>query len=225
MRKPLKVKEIREKLNLTQQELADKTGIPKDRIAKWEQGKGSPKVEDSLILQGLLEEDVPREPFLVQDPGDPPYHIKRREAKNSAGVFMVPVVPAKAQAGYARSYEDVTFLNQLEMRPIFPGVDHRGAIWRYFEVQGDSMEPALFERDLVLVRMVPPEDWEGLKNKQVYVIVTDKDVMVKIVNRKDRDTWILTSSNPRHKQRTIQVKDVKEVWLYWRMLRGGLPLP
>lgn len=55
------VKEIREKFGLSQQELADKTGIPKDRIAKWEQGKGSPKAQDSEVLKKLFKEYVPRE--------------------------------------------------------------------------------------------------------------------------------------------------------------------
>lgn len=56
----MNVRELREKINFSQQELADKTGIPKDRIAKWEQGKGSPKVEDANILHQFFEEHVPR---------------------------------------------------------------------------------------------------------------------------------------------------------------------
>lgn len=55
----LNIKEIRQKLNLTQGELSAKTGIPRDRIAKWEQGKGSPKAEDFTLIQKLLGEEVP----------------------------------------------------------------------------------------------------------------------------------------------------------------------
>lgn len=50
----MNVKELREKLGLTQEELAANTGIPRDRIAKWEQGKGAPKANDAKILEGLL---------------------------------------------------------------------------------------------------------------------------------------------------------------------------
>jgi transcriptional regulator with XRE-family HTH domain len=46
----MNIKEERLKTGLSQQQLADKTGIPKDRIGKWEQGKGKPKAEDSKIL-------------------------------------------------------------------------------------------------------------------------------------------------------------------------------
>lgn len=57
----MNVKELREKNNLSQQELADNTGIPKDRIAKWEQGKGKPKAADSKILDKFFKEFVPLE--------------------------------------------------------------------------------------------------------------------------------------------------------------------
>jgi transcriptional regulator with XRE-family HTH domain len=46
----VKVKELRIKYGLSQQELADKTGIPKGRINNWEQGSGQPKAKDSTIL-------------------------------------------------------------------------------------------------------------------------------------------------------------------------------
>lgn len=57
----MNVKQLREKRGISQQELSTKTGIPKDRIAKWEQGKGSPKVDDARKLEAYFKEDVPRE--------------------------------------------------------------------------------------------------------------------------------------------------------------------
>lgn len=49
----MNVKQLRSQLNLTQHELSTVTGIPRDRIAKWEQGKGSPKGYDSQLLERL----------------------------------------------------------------------------------------------------------------------------------------------------------------------------
>jgi transcriptional regulator with XRE-family HTH domain len=46
----MNIKELRTKHGLSQQDLAVKTGIPRPRIAKWEEGKGSPKREDSQTL-------------------------------------------------------------------------------------------------------------------------------------------------------------------------------
>lgn len=62
------IKKLRQSKNWSQQQMADNTGIPKDRIAKWEQGKGSPKLEDHIILQRFFddlslvaEEEIPLE--------------------------------------------------------------------------------------------------------------------------------------------------------------------
>jgi transcriptional regulator with XRE-family HTH domain len=44
------IKLLREKLGLSQQDLCDRTGIPKGRINNWEQGKGKPKAKDNKIL-------------------------------------------------------------------------------------------------------------------------------------------------------------------------------
>jgi phage repressor protein C with HTH and peptisase S24 domain len=151
-----------------------------------------------------------------------PYLIQRRRQKGQDKPFLVPLVPFKAQAGYARSYGNIDFINTLEMYPILPGIDPTGALWRYFEVQGDSMEPGLFERDLVLVSMVPHDDWTDVKKEQVYVIVTDEEVLIKLIFPVDREAWILRSSNKRHKDRKIDVKDIKELWYFRRLVSTKL---
>jgi transcriptional regulator with XRE-family HTH domain len=51
----MNVKELRERNGLSQQELADKTGIPKGRINGWEQKGTKPKAEDSRILSAFFE--------------------------------------------------------------------------------------------------------------------------------------------------------------------------
>lgn len=54
-------------MGLSQQQLADKTGIPKDRIAKWETGKANPKGGDTITLMKFFNTNVPREPVLNED--------------------------------------------------------------------------------------------------------------------------------------------------------------
>jgi transcriptional regulator with XRE-family HTH domain len=85
----LKLKTLREQRGLSQQDLADKTSIPKERIAKWEQGKGSPKLADSVTLDKFFEEDVPRE------------YTKTRQfiKNNSTKKKTIPFYDAPASAG------------------------------------------------------------------------------------------------------------------------------
>jgi phage repressor protein C with HTH and peptisase S24 domain len=242
----MNVKELREKQKLTQEQLAEKTGIPRDRIAKWEQGKGSPKAEDYKKLEKFFGkskwDNVPRElnielseetidynktnghDLVKAGNDDKNYILKRRRLKALSEAFMVPLVPVKAQAGYARAYSNTDFLNNLEMYPILPGIDPRGAVWRFFEVQGESMEPGLYETDLVLVSQVTREDWKNIKKGQVYVIVTSDEVMIKLVFPMDKDRWVLKSSNRRHKDKMIDATTIKEVWQFRRLVSNKIQI-
>lgn len=51
------IKELRIKKGLSQQELSDKTGIPRGRIAKWEEGKAKPKTDDYKTLEKFFAND------------------------------------------------------------------------------------------------------------------------------------------------------------------------
>lgn len=48
------LKDLRAKYRLSQQDLSDQTGIPRPRLAKWEEGKGIPKTEDQVILDSFF---------------------------------------------------------------------------------------------------------------------------------------------------------------------------
>ena len=247
-----KLIERREAKHFTQTEMAERLATALNQTyslrqyQKLEEGK-FPKYKKEIVTELdkilgtklydlLYEQDIPREnasgspgdayeKLSLNDPREN-YLQKRREIKNTATApYMVPLVPVKAQAGYAQSYNSTDFINQLELYPILPGIDPRGAVWRFFEVQGDSMEPGLFNSDLVLVSMVPPADWPDIKKGQVHVIVTHDDVYVKLIYPKDKDTWILTSSNKRHRQKEIAIADVKEVWRYRRHVTNKIQWP
>lgn len=151
---------------------------------------------------------------------DSDYISKRRLMKIANTDFRVPLVSVKARAGYARSYDSIDLVESLDKYAIPPGVSYAGAIWRYFEVDGDSMEPALSAGDLVLCSQVPQEDWDNLKNFYVYVIVTAETVVIKRVFVKDSGDWVLISDNEHHTpQKLFDKKELKELWVFRRLIK------
>lgn len=84
----MNIKELREKTGLTQEQFAEKLGIPRDRLAKWEQGKGSPRLADEkkiVYIFGDIWEKVPSNQEMKEEGVDyGSYHEKRREMKQSA---------------------------------------------------------------------------------------------------------------------------------------------
>lgn len=112
-------------------------------------------IKKADVLTRILEKtQVPLDDF-TRDTKKPArvnddYLGMRRSAKAISLPYLVPMVPFKAQAGYVRAFDQVEFLDTLEKYALPPGVDPRGAEWRYFEVEGDSMEPTFHSGDIVL---------------------------------------------------------------------------
>lgn len=85
----MNVKELRTKKGITQEELAAKTGIPRTRIAKWEQGLGNPKPSDHDKLKAFFGEEIhnglekPTEAQISPDSGYMRKYIDMLERENA----------------------------------------------------------------------------------------------------------------------------------------------
>ena len=147
------------------------------------------------------------------------YLVERRNKKNESKEFRVPLVTVKARAGYVTSYDNTDVINSLEKYAVPPGVTYTGAIWRYFEVDGDSMEPVLVTGDYVLCSQVPQDDWENIRNFYVHVLVTETEILIKRIFVKETGQWVLISDNETHKQKFFDVPTLKELWVFRRLIK------
>jgi phage repressor protein C with HTH and peptisase S24 domain len=149
---------------------------------------------------------------------------ERMEHKMTISTLMVPLVPIKAQAGYITSHELFDFIDKLERFPMAPGINPRGAEWRWFEVSGESMEPTLYEGDYILCSMVNQEDWRNLENYYMYCIVTTGNMWVKRIVKKDGQIFMY-SDNKKVKPREITFEEIREIWKVRRHLNARIPPP
>jgi phage repressor protein C with HTH and peptisase S24 domain len=151
------------------------------------------------------------------------YLKQRRAQKNTPQPYLVPLVPMKAIAGYVKSYDQIEFMDTLEKYSLPPGVSPIGAIWQYFEIAGDSMEPTFQSGDVVLASQVPFDDWAHIRNFYVYIILTEKDLWIKHVYAESRDEWILISENETaYKPFVVKVADIRELWVMRRHIKKEL---
>lgn len=229
------IKKIRELYNMTQEQFALSLGITRELVNKIEKGKT--KVSDNTILRLQKFVKERESEFYSQDAtviGQPvssevsslPYHVQRREQKVERKTVWVPLVGVKAQAGYVKGYEQVDFIESLEKYSLPPGVHPGGAQWSYFEIDGDSMEPTFSSGDVILASMIHAEDWQEIRNLNVYVILTADSLLVKRIIRKSPREWILVSDNTEvYPHKTIPVSDVKELWTFRRHIHAKVPVP
>ena len=221
-------------MGLNQQQVADKIGKSRPRIAIYET---QPQVRiPAEVLQKLAKlyrttadyiengaAAIPTPP-LTQSPTDHAASVAPANGIDyTSGRYVRPVtvavdrfgreravlVPLKAQAGYLSGYGDPEFIQGLNTYSI-PGCED--GTYRIFEVAGDSMLDTLRPGDLVVARYV--EDWRSLKHEEMYVIVSSDGIVVKRVRNmldKARGIMIL-SDNPVFQPDFVPVTDLLEVW-------------
>lgn len=230
------LREIRELYNLTQGELAGMLDLTREMVNKMEKGKiaqsKATKIKLKLFLDARKSEAISQDLEIVgmaaENPARAslPYMEQRRGQKAAKVPVMVPLVGIKAQAGYVKGFEQTDYMDALEKYSLPPGVNPTGAMWSYFEVDGDSMEPTLYAGDVLLASMLPHEDWNDIKNFCVYVILTHEQLMVKRVFRKSADMWVLISDNDEmYPQVLLPVAHIKQVWTFRRHIRSRVPQP
>ncbi|MDB5207534.1 MAG: LexA family transcriptional regulator [Flavisolibacter sp.] len=230
--------EIRELANLSQTDFARKLGLSREVINKMESGKMKPSKKTFGKVQSFLQNHQNTTNFgdvnilgkssqaSEKHPLSKSFLSQRLESKNGTHLFLVPLVGVKAQAGYIKGFEQVDYMDTLEQYSLPPGVNPIGAVWRYFEIDGDSMEPTLSPGDVVLATLVPVEDWNDTKNFCVYVIHTAGQLLIKRLYNKSDKEWVLISDNEEvAPQVLLKKEDVKEVWFLRRHIRNKVPQP
>jgi phage repressor protein C with HTH and peptisase S24 domain len=230
--------EIRNLYGLSQTEFARKAQMSRELVNKVENGKAELKNPSVKKIRRFLENNPPQkysqDVNILGMPAAPgrsrlpePYLQQRLEQKNEAPEpLMVPLVGIKAQAGYVKGFEEVDYLETLDKYTLPPGVNPAGAVWRYFEIDGDSMEPTLSGGDLILATMVNVEDWNDLRDFSVYIIHTADQLLVKRLYKKSSTQWVLISDNEElYPQVLLDVASVRQLWLFRRHIRSSVPQP
>ena len=131
------------------------------------------------------------------------------------------LVPIHAQAGYAVQHNEAVFVQDLPRYRV-PGFEH--GKFRAFEVAGDSMEPTLNHRDIVVCSYV--DNWRLLVPGDIYVVVTLESVMLKRIRRRITDLngeVMLYSDNHHREPYPMDVPDITELWRVRGYISSYLP--
>jgi transcriptional regulator with XRE-family HTH domain len=183
----LEIKELRQKHNLSQQDLADKTGIPKGRINNWEQGNGQPKAKDFEILKSFFD-------LIEMKPS-------RMKAEKGGGNTpdAIPFFDAIATAGLAVYQEDQPPVTQ-PTETVNPGTWFRSAT-AAMRVYGDSMFPKYKSGCIIALKEI--YDKEEIIYGEDYVLETSEQRVLKRVmkSEKGEEHIELTSVNPQSDNR------------------------
>ena len=199
----LDLKQRRIELNLTMLEVAKLVGVSEATISRYESGNIKNMRRDRIekyakALQVSPSEflDIQEEPKISKIP------------YTEEGTVLVPLI-GKVAAGYCCHAEDnISEYIRTDRSGLKTGYDY---FW--LEVKGDSMEPELHEKDLVLVQEQSELDAE------CYAVVTvdNEDGLVKQVQI-DNTKITLKSINPYYPPRVFEKQDMNRIKIVGRVI-------
>lgn len=210
------LKWLRNKRNLSQQEVADGMALPLDRYKKYEYGKNTPPAETLVIISRyyhisidlLLTVDLRKISIdnLMQLDDN---RIVLPIAVDQDGNNLIEIIPHKAQAGYLSGYADSEYienLQQIALPFLGPGK------MRAFPINGDSMPPHT-NQSIVVGKYV--DNLGEIKKNKTYILITSSEgITYKRLGDKKDDSLMVISDNIIYNPYEIKLSDILEIWEY-----------
>ncbi len=211
-----RVIQLRDLLQMSQVEFAEKIHITQGALSQIENGRTNISLETLKKICSVLninsnwvitgKGDI----FMKEDSFSSSKEIQKViiTADNNNKNY-VPLVKQEAHAGYIKGFEDTEFIKTLEVYQI-PGFSEGN--YRLFEIEGDSMIPAISPRELVVCEFI--EDWGKLENGSLCVIISEEGIVAKRIYyyENDKNILILKSDNSNFKTFSMPRSRVFEIW-------------
>ncbi|MBS1559127.1 MAG: LexA family transcriptional regulator [Bacteroidetes bacterium] len=210
------IRTLRKKIQLTQDELAQKLGIKRSLVGAYEEGRAEPRAEllqkmaslFGITMEALISTD------LTKGDNKPRASYQRGNEVRIVTVDThqrenIEFVPVKASAGYLTGYADTEYIKDL---PKFNLPILKQGTYRAFEIKGDSMLP-LMPGSIVVGEYV--EKLTDIKSGKTYILVTQHDGIVykRVFNYLDENGKLfLVSDNRQYAPYQVAGEEVIEAW-------------
>lgn len=213
------IKYLRNKLKFSQQDLADKLGVPRSSLSDYERGHTQVSIENLIKLSDIF--NVKIDDLLRSNLSHRDLEILRNkdlrvlaisvDAENNSNIELVDT---KAEAGYLESYADPEYIKDLP-KIAFPNIPQ--GTYRGFEIHGDSMLP-LESGTIVICAYV--ESLRDIKKDRTYVVISKSEGVVYKRVRPDFTTQklVLVSDNDNYLPYELPFGEIDEIWQYYAHL-------
>jgi transcriptional regulator with XRE-family HTH domain len=210
------LKWLRNRRNLSQQEVADGMRLSLDRYKKYEYGTNVPPAEILLIISRyyhisidlLLTIDLRKISIdnLLQLEDN---RIVLPIAVDADGNNLIEIVTHKARAGYLTGYADAEYIENLQHISLpFLGLGKM----RAFPIGGDSMPP---HTDTTFIVGKYVENLGEIKKDKTYILITlSEGITYKRLSTKNADSILVEPDNVIYNPYEIKLSDILEIWEY-----------
>jgi transcriptional regulator with XRE-family HTH domain len=212
------IRYLRKKNGLTQEDLAEETGITRAAVGSYEEGRAVPRLEGLLDIASYfghtLDEIVRTDLSKGRDPGSDSSGIGNLRVLSTVvdpgNKELITLVPARASAGYAKGYGDPAYIEKLPAFSLPVPELAREKTYRVFQISGDSMEPVRSGSYIICEYQISPEE---IKDGDPYIVITrDDGIVYKRIYRSGADEITLKSDNPAYPPFSVANAEILEIW-------------
>lgn len=189
----LRIKEERQRLDFSQELLAEKLGLSRRTMVGWEKDDSSPTAVQLFALHELG--------FDVN------YIITGQKVNRDETIIdefaKIPVYDVEASAGHGSFFNNENILYHMAYRKEW--LKNRGLTTSKLGViivNGDSMQPTLNDRESILINFAETTPKDG----HIYVVRSDDVLWVKRVQRLPNNKILLISDNPFYPAMTLNLE-------------------
>lgn len=206
-----RIKDLRTSQHLTLEQIANKVGVGKSTVRKWETGMIANMRRDKIAK---LAQALNTTPAYLMGWNDAPEASAKGDPvlpfdPIPVGSFVrIPVI-GRVRAG-AGGIAEEEFLG-YEIAANLKNSDE----YRYFKVEGDSMSPRIEAGDLALVHIQPE-----VENGELAVVIVDgEEGLIKKIQLHEGGAISLVSFNPNYPPRLLMGKELKELTIWGKVIK------
>ena len=198
----INVKEIRDKLDMSQEELAEHIGVSIRTVQYWESGENIPKTKHA-ILRNLL---ISKEEKDTSCDCDGDLSIN----DGDLSINMVPLLPVYAQGGSLNDFV-VSVKNRDFEKIVSPICGAEYAI----TIAGDSMAPEYPSGSRILIKRIDEDFY--IEWGKAFVLVTSNGTLIKVLLPSDDgnpEKVKCVSINENHPPFEINIRENRDYGVY-----------
>ncbi len=180
------LKKLRERFNLTQEDIAEIAGVTNKAVSTWETGRKEPRMGAVVKIAKFFGIKVSN---LIEDGGMDQIDFKLEFGTQQPvkDLVFLPIVGRISCGNSALAYEDIEGYEPTPKEWL------NGEEYFYLRAKGDSMIGArIHDGDLLLIRKQPE-----VENGEIAVVLIEDEAALKRVFKRDQHL-VLQSENPNY---------------------------
>lgn len=202
------IKDIRQKLGLTQEELAKKLGVTAVTISKYENGVTQPTKQKMALIEGFLNNQ--NNAVTIQKSTIEKVPLAQAQFK--------PIIPSELYERLDCNIDEYIHNNLNNIRSSAT-IQQFAPFSYFFEVMGDAMAPYFLPSDMLALK-IQPHPFK-VENGRVYVIDTRGGLIVRMLYR-NGENFLAKAFNPRFTELPIPSSDVYDIYKVVGLVRRNI---